>query len=420
MSFFIHCIVLIFLLIFSPALFQEDLNTNNILTLKQAIETALINNHHVRSALSSLPITEANLIIAKYRPNPVLGANSEIVKGGSIHPIQAGAPLEIGKKRHWRIQLAKEQISKKELEIAKVLWETRAQVHASYASLSVGLELYNLAKKRTEFYNSLLDIAEKRFQAGDISELELNRTKIELVRSQNLLSEFEGKLKRAQIDFNHDLGKNPEEELVLQMPEELKPKIKVNNLSNLNEILADATNKRLETAILEKEFGINRAQLKKAMWERLPNLFIEGGPAKPSFHENVWGPYIGTQIEVPLFNRRQGEIKQAKAEAEFLEKEKERIEHDIKVEVTNAFEDLKIREEQVGRFEEKVLNEAENILDKIKAAYGQGKLTLTDVLNAEEQNRDIKGKYLESLFNYQFALASLEYAVGITLEGFSE
>lgn len=399
---------------------QAEEIPSETLTLKQSLDIALENNHHIKSAVATLPIAEAKLIIAKYRPNPSLGSNAEIVKGGSIHPIQLGAEVELGRKRHWRIELAKEEISKTELEIRKVIWEVHTQVHAAYGSLAVLEELYKLAEERTEFYKSLLEIAEKRYSAGDISKLELIRAKTELLKAENKLSEIDGEVRNAKIEFNHLLGDDPNLSISLTDPEDLKPKIDLHNHPEMKEIIEDALKNRMEIAILEKQFGITRAKLKKAIWERLPNLKIEGGPTKPSIGNNIWGPYVGGGFELPVFNRKQGEIKDAKAELEFLKKEEDRIKHDIKIEVATAFQYVEVREEQINRFKERLIAEAEDVLDMIKVGFQKGKLNLTDVLIAEQQNREIREKYLESIMDYQISLANLEYAVGVPLFEFGE
>lgn len=390
------------------------------LTLKEALDIALKNNHHAREALASLPVAKSNLIIAKYFPNPIIGINSEIVKGGSLHPGQIGQSIELGRKRHYRIQIAKEQISKAELEVAKTLWEIHTQVHIAYASTSTEHELFKLAKERLEFYKSLVDIAKKRYEAGDVAQIELDRANMELLASENTLDAFDGNLKKTIINFNHILGNESDVEVNIKEALELKPIIMIQEYEPLKNILQEALDKRLELAIVERDFGITRAQLKKAKWERLPSLYIEGGPVKPSLGDNIWGPYIGASIELPVFDRRQGEIAQAKAHLEYLEKQKDRIEHDVRIDVANAMKDLEVRERQVYRFQERLLDQSENILELIKEAYQKGKFTLTDVLNAEQKNRDLKQQYLNSLYDYQFALASLEYAVGVPLYGLTE
>ena len=399
---------------------KKDIENPTKLSLKQALDEAMENNHHVKSAIATLPISEANIIIAKYRPNPYIFSYRENAKGGAMHPSDVTKDFEIGRKRYWRIRLAKEQVSKTELEISKILWEVHTQVHSTYAALSTGIDLFDLAKARVDFYKSLIDIADKRFQAGDVSKLELNRAKMQLLSAENDFSEFEGRLKKAKVDFNHILGRDSYSEINLEKPEELKPKIKIDEYKPIKNILADALSKRIEVAILEKDFGIARAQIKKSQWERIPNFNLQAGPVKPNVNDHYWGLYTGLGAELPLFNRKQGEIKQAKAQVAYLEKERERIEHDINIQVANSLQDLKVREEQVQRFQDNLLGESENILEMIQEGYKQGKLSLTDVLNAEQQNRDLRQRYLESVLNYQLALAGLEYSVGVPLYGLTE
>ena len=390
-------------------------NTNEI-TLKEAINIAIENNHHVKSALATLPITEANLIIAKYRPNPILSSQNEAVKHGSLHPAQVAVPLELGFKRHYRMKVAKEQISKTELEIRKAIWETHIQVHGSYSQVVVLNDLIALAKERKEFYEKLLGIAKDRLEAGDVSGLDVDRANLELLTAENELNELEGRLKQAKIDFNLLLGIEPNNETILEEVDNLKPKEKLSENPDISELHSGALKNRLEIAILEKEYGITEAQLKQSKWERIPNLTIEGGAVKPSIGDNIWGPYIAAQAELPVFNRKQGEIKKAKAQLDYLEKEEDRLKFLIRSQITDALQYFKVREEQLQRYEEKLLSQAQNILESIQFGYQKGGLTLTDVLNAEQKNREVKQAYLQSILNYQVAFSNLEYAFGVSLD----
>ena len=403
-----------------PPAFCEDLPVPAKLSVQEAIDYAINNNKQIKALSATLPITEANLIIAKYRPNPIVASNSEIVKGGSLHPIQAGVPLELGRKRYWRAKVAKEQISKTELEIAKVLWEVHVQVHSAYAAVSALTDLLELAKERKQFYKSLLTIAEDMFSVGTVAGLDVDRAKLELLTAENDLTDLEGRLKQAKVDFNRLLGRSPNQDMVLEKPEKLKPKISLLENPSVKKIVNEALDKRLEIAILEKQYGITRAQLKQAEWERLPNLLIEAGPVKPSIGTNIWGPYVGAQTELPVFNRKQGEIKQARAQLDYLQKEEDRIKLNIESEITNALHYVEVREEQLKRYGEKLLSQSENILEMIKLGYKEGKLSLTDVLNAEQKNRQVKEVYLQSILNYQIAFSNLEYAVGVSLDELGE
>ena len=399
---------------------QDKIETLSKLNVQGAIDYAIKNNKQIKALSATLPVTEANLIIAKYRPNPILASQNEAVKNGSLHPLQAAVPLELGLKRHYRIKVAKEQISKTELEIRKAIWEIHTQVHGLYSSVVVLNDLIELAKERKEFYEKLLQISNDRLGAGDISGLDIERANLELLTAENELNELQGKLKQAKIDFNLLLGVSPDDEVLLEEANDLKPKEKLSENPTINELHTEALKNRLEIAILEKDYGITEAQLKQARWEKIPNIVIEGGAVKPSVGTNIWGPYLAAQAEIPVFNRKQGEIKKAKAQLGYLEKEEDRLKLLIQSQISDALQYFKVREEQLKRYEEKLLGQSKNILELIEFGYQRGKLSLTDVLNAEQKNREVKQTYLQSILNYQIALSNLEYAFGVPLDDLGE
>ncbi len=396
-------------------------NTNGkelILSFITAKELAVKNNKEIQAKVSTLPITQTNLIIAKYRPNPIIASQNELVTGGSLHPIQMALPLELGKKRFYRQEVAKEEIAKTELEINKLIWETHIKVHPYYTSVVVLQDLLVLAEDRRKFYQDLYNIAKDRYEAGDAAKLDLDRSYLEVVASENYVNEIEAKLAQARISLTQLLGLSPKQQIALDVKQEdLKPteilSTKAEMLSYVNGALA----KRLEVAILEKDYGIKRAQLKQSQWEKIPNLVVEGGAVHPSVGDDNWGPYVAMQAELPIFNRRQGEIKRAKAELEYLDREKDRLDLSIKSEIENAFVNFQTREKQLRRFEQNALSQSQSILESIQFGYKQGQLTLTDILNAEQKNREIKENYLQSILNYQIAFADLEYALGAELDG---
>lgn len=393
-------------------------NTELTVSFATAKELAIKNNKEIQAKLSILPITQTNLIIAKYRPNPTIASQNELVTSGSLHPIQMALPIELGRKRFYRQEVAKEEIAKTELEINKLIWETHIKVHPYYTSVVVLGDLLILAQDRQDFYEKLYAIAKARHEAGDASKLDLDRSYLEVIASDNYVNEIEAKLSQAKINFSQLLGLSPKQQMILDVDQEdLKPVEILSTRAEMLEYMNGALAKRLEVAILEKDYGIKRAQLKQSQWEKIPNLQIEAGAAHPSVGEDNWGPYLAMQAELPIFNRKQGEIKRAKAEIEYLDREKDRLDLSIKSEIENAFFNFQTREKQLKRFEQNVLSQSQDILESIQFGYKQGQLTLTDILNAEQKNREIKENYLQSILNYQIAFADLEYALGAELDG---
>ncbi len=403
----------------TSSLTQEEkiLDLESAITLTKATELAVKNNKEIQAKLATLPITESNLIIAKYRPNPTIASQNELATGGSLHPIQMALPIELGRKRFYRQEVAKAEIARTELEINKLIWETHIKVHPYYTSVVVLGDLLVLAQDRKEFYGKLNSIAKARHEAGDASKLDLDRSYLEVLASDNYVNEIEAKLSQARINLNQLLGLSPKQQTILEVEQEdLKPTEILSSKPEMQEYLNKALDKRIEVAILEKDYGIKRAQLKQSQWDKVPNLQVEAGVVHPSVGDPNWGPYLGVQAELPIFNRKQGEIKRAKAEIEYLDREKDRLDLSIKSEIENALFNFQTREKQLKRFEQNVLSQSQDILDSIQFGYKQGQLTLTDILNAEQKNREIRENYLQSILNYQIAFADLEYALGVDLD----
>lgn len=397
-----------FLLLIVNRVFAEELE----LAPKAALSEALQSNLQIKATTASIPITEANLIVAKYRPNPIVISNTEIVKGGSLHPIQVGAIIETGKKRYWRMQIANEEISKARLEVEKIIWEIRTQVKIAYADLSVKKEYLELALKRFDFLNSLLASVKNQQKEKTISDIEFERVNLEILRAKNIINERSEQLSISQIDFNRLLHRTLKSTFNVLLAKDLQPKIELSKYPDLDKLIEKALEKRIEVGILEKQYGIVRAQLNRAKNDRIPNVYFEVGPVKPSIGTNVWGPYIGGYTEIPLFNRKQGEIMGAIATQEFLQMQKEKIREDITVEVMKSYKELLLNEEILKTFQNEMRNHSQNLVSRTLDGYGKGLFTLSDVLDAEEKDRDVDEGYLGSILEYQIALARLEYAVG--------
>lgn len=403
-------IIGIFLLILSA-----ECSEIRFLSSNDALQISLKENLRIRTASTSIPISEANLIIAKYRPNPIIISNAEIVKGGSLHPIQVGAQIEVGKKRYWRMQVAKEEISRTKLEVEKIIWEIRTEVKIAYADMSVKKEYLELAKTRVAFLSLLLSCVEKQQKNKTGIKSDFERVNVESLRVKNVLNEKIEELADSQLNFNHLMHKDLKSTFDVLPAKELQPKIEISKYPNLDKLIEKALEKRIEIGILEKEYGIVRAELNRAKSERIPNVYFEAGPVKPSLGTNIWGPYIGGYTEVPLFNRKQGEIKGTFATQDLLEIQKEKIKEDITVEVIKSYRQLLLSEEILKTFQNEINNHSENLTNKVLDDYEKGLLTLSDVLDAEERNRDIDEEYLESILEYQIALARLEYSIGMPI-----
>ncbi len=407
-------------LVFFPFIHFNRVEAEEIgeaLTLKNAITIALDNNYDIKTKLASLPLAEAELIKAKYRPNPYLSSTFEFVNSGATHPGDIGIELELGKKRYWRIRAAKTEGEINSKELDHIIWNTQIDIRRSYIQLAIAQQFLQLAEQRKLFYTKLFNTVQARYEAGDVSKLDLLRAKVEYLTSEDDLYKFEENFNNHEKDFVLKLGFDPQTKtnITLDDIEDEKQifKVKTKNLPNLEELQKIALKNRLDSKILEAENKKLEYQVNEAQWNRVPNLTLIGGTATTM---GAWGPDIGAQMNIPLFTNGKGEIKELKAQLEQQKIAMNKKEFEIRTEVNRAATSLRIKEAQLERFKDEILLELGQVFDMINEAYAKGKYSITEVLVAEERNMDIKQRYFNSLEGYTLALIDFEETLGVTAE----
>jgi cobalt-zinc-cadmium efflux system outer membrane protein len=97
--------------------------------------------------------------------------------------------------------------------------------------------------------------------------------------------------------------------------------------------------------------------------------------------------FVGLQISVPLplWNRNEGRIEEAKATLGRSDREIEAVELRIRSEVAAAQAQVRVAEAMLGRVTTQLLPAATRVEESLERLRGMGQATLTDVLRARER-----------------------------------
>ncbi|MFZ4703707.1 MAG: TolC family protein, partial [Candidatus Methylumidiphilus sp.] len=117
---------------------------------------------------------------------------------------------------------------------------------------------------------------------------------------------------------------------------------------------------------------------------------------------------LGFSVPLPLWNQRQGQIREATAELSQAEALAIQREFSVLREVENAWNRYRIAHQQVETFEAGLLKQAENSLRVAEAAYRLGERGILDYLDAQRVYRSVSNDYLNARFDRQVALLDLE------------
>ncbi len=117
---------------------------------------------------------------------------------------------------------------------------------------------------------------------------------------------------------------------------------------------------------------------------------------------------VGVSVPLPLWNQRQGQIKEAQADLSQAESAAQQQELTVLRELENAWNRYRIAHRQVETFESGLLKQAENSLKVAEAAYRLGERGILDYLDAQRVYRSVSNDYLNARFDRQSALIDLE------------
>jgi cobalt-zinc-cadmium efflux system outer membrane protein len=118
------------------------------------------------------------------------------------------------------------------------------------------------------------------------------------------------------------------------------------------------------------------------------------------------------QIELPVFDRNQGEIARAGFAVTQAQEQESFASGQVLTDVRDAFEGLRANDQIVSLYRSGYIDTAQQSLDITEYAYKHGAASLLDFLDAERSDRTTQLGYRQALASYLLALEQLREAVG--------
>lgn len=125
---------------------------------------------------------------------------------------------------------------------------------------------------------------------------------------------------------------------------------------------------------------------------------------------NAWG--VGVDVTMPLFDRNQGNIVKAQSVLRQTSLALQAQLVDLRAEIEQAVKEYQTVYETVTTDDPARLKAAENVRDKIRAAYELGGKPLIEVLDAQRAYRETYRLYITGRSQYWHALHRLNAAIG--------
>lgn len=384
-------------------------------TLDQAIDLAIQHNHALKAARTQIEQSQAQEITAAIRPNPLLSVNSLFIPltaatADNINTISEfdlgfGYTFERGQKRKRRIEAARDQTTVTESQVADAQRTLAFNVGQQFINALLAKANLELAAQDLESFQQTVNIGEAQYKAGQISEGDFLKIKLQLLQFQNdksaaqlaqvqALAALRQLLGYESVPANYEL----DGELVYQP---------------LNAGLMDLEAKALTVRpdLRAAEQGITAAKSQN-------RLAIANG--KRDFdstfqYSHLSGVNTGGllfSMELPIFDRNQGEIARTRYAITQSDETARATKEIVMTDVRSAYESLATNQQIVQLYLNGYLKQAQDSRDISAYAYQRGAASLLDFLDAERSYRASQLGYRQALAAYMVALEQLRQAVG--------
>ncbi|MFQ5653006.1 MAG: TolC family protein [bacterium] len=390
---------------------------SGVLTLRESLSLALMKNPSLAAFSWEMKARDAARIQAALLPNPELNFEIENFAGSS--PLQAvdqaettislGQLIEMAGKRSKR-----ERVASLNHDLAGWDYETRrvelfTDVTKSFISVLGDQQKVSLSEDLLKLARQVAETVSKRVNAGKVSPVEEIKANVALASSKIDLDRAKKAL-RASRKFLAAMWGNPHPKF-----QSVKGVLDVPGALPEFDQLIDRLSHNPELARWAIEVAQRKAVISLEKANAIPDITIGGGFRQ--FNESDATAFVaGISIDLPVFNRNQGSIGEARAQHSKAIAEQDATVLHIKAALTEAYRILSTTHVAALGLKNELLPGAERTFEAVNEGYRLGKFDLLDVLDAQRTLAQARAQYLQAQIDHQQSLADVEQLIGERLD----
>ncbi len=388
------------------------------ISLDDAIQRALQHNHALLAARTTIQQSQAEEITANLRPDPVLLGDAQFLPIfdpsqfnntylDNLAQFDVGISylFERGHKRQNRLKAARDLTAQTRSQVADNERQLSFQVAQQFVAVQLAESTLDLAQQDLSSFQNTVDVSQERYRAGDISEDDLLKIKLQLLQFQTDVSQARLARVQALSDLRVLLGYE-------SVPQDYDVAGELDyqqTHGGLEDLQARALENRPDLRAAQQGISAANSQLalQKAIGKRDVTAQINYTHVADTSTASLFG-----QVQLPIFDRNQGEIAKAGYAVTQAQETQQATQQQVMTDVLDAFEGLRSNDEVVQLYRSGYLDEAQQDRDISQYAYQRGAASLLDYLDAERSYRATQLAYRQALASYATALEQLREAVG--------
>ncbi len=422
--------------------FADSSSADVTLTIEKVRQRALEYNRQLLSVKKELERSRAEIISARSGALPQLTLDGRYTRnlttrdfffGDEKIPISKNnefdlsvsltQPLYIGGKVGSALKIAKIYRDYSSEKVKEVEREIVFNAESIFYGAILAESNLDVLKKASEQLNYNLEIAEKYFNQGMISEYELLRARVEKLNIEPQLVAAESAMNIARKSLKSFLGYSLEEDITLVSDNDQKT---MPEMPSLDSLMTLAINSRpeMEQARLQKRGYEKAIRIAQGNW-LYPNLYanatyqISGSSNDRTFRQDEtadsWTASL--LLNIPIFDgaRTIGEVRKAKIDYYQAMLTEQQLFDDIRLEVEQSYDNL-IQAQKALILQTETIAQAEEGMRIADLRYESGIGTQLEVLSAHTALTQARTQMIQTMHSFRLAKSGLKKATGYNID----
>lgn len=381
----------------------------------ELVAVALTLNPELAAERSSIGEADSLLVQAGLLPNPEVGVGYQAgisgTPGFNVDADLLFSLLRVGERRQGK-RVARARGAEVRSEVLAREYDLAVEVRRQLTRVLVAEQVAELLERELSLREHAAALVGQQRDLGEANELDVAAARLEAAAVRRDRRQAEVVLQTERGELNRLLGLPPAYEL--RLTEAGRP-LEVRVTSDLSDKELEETllASRLDLRSKEAEYRRVEEELRLAVLRQYPRLRLGPSFSHEGESENFLG--AGVSLELPIFDRNQGEIAQKEAERNRVRAEYTALLHRLvatahaaRLRVRTARAELLAQEADVMP----LLSRSEELF---RGAFEARELSALELVAAQDRALRTRRAYLETVASAREAIIELDAALGLAL-----
>ena len=408
---FVFCFSWALFLVVLPGRAQTPASEQKTITLEELQQMALQNNPTFGQSAANIQAAEGRRKQSGLYPNPTVGYQGEQIRGGSFHGGEQGffvqQDIVLGGKLGLNRKIFDQELKQAETEAEEQKLRVVTNVRMSYVQALAAQQTLELRQDLSKLADDAVETSHQLANVGQADAPDVLESEVEAQQAELAVTMAEQNQRRVWKALAAVVG-SPRLPLM-----RLEGKLEDTPPVHPDELVEKIVNE--SPAVRIAELGVKRAEaaLDRAKRETIPDLQLRGGLQQngellPNGRAVGLQGFADVGVRIPIFNRNQGNIATASADAERAKREVERVKLVLRERAASVVQTYTFSQTAVDRYKNQMIPRAQKAYEMYTKKYQDMAVAYPQVLIAQRTLMQLEVSYISALENFATSSLSLQ------------